>query len=460
MRINWHDLGKARAGAADGTTVELYGFPVPPQPSWRSDHFLLVAEPACCPGCAPRDPLAAIEVFATAPLPMQAGALRLTGIWRNQGGAQAEPNHQVHAARLAQPAGWGRVTRRTALLGGPLICLAGGARADTTAAAARAVIEASPAIDIHSHAGGIASPRIIRTAALGEVAGPMKQGGMAVACLAVVSDGPTHRLMPDGRLHPYREPARNELYGYAQEAFARVLGMAKDQGLTLITNTAELRAARAGRPSAIIAAEGADFLEGQVDRVDEAYHTWHLRHLQLTHYRVNELGDIQTETPVHNGLTDTGAEVIRRCNRLGIVVDVAHATYAMVVRAAAVTTKPLVLSHTSLTRSPGPFSRQISTEHAKVIAGTGGVIGVWPPLTIYGSLPALAAGMARMVDAVGVDHVALGSDMRGLPHGSSFPEYDSLPGLAEALLGAGFTPTDTGKLLGGNYARVFAAAVG
>ena len=102
MRINWHDLGKARAGAADGTTVELYGFPVPPQPSWRSDHFLLVAEPACCPGCAPRDPLAAIEVFATAPLPMQAGALRLTGIWRNQGGAQAEPNHQVHAARLAR----------------------------------------------------------------------------------------------------------------------------------------------------------------------------------------------------------------------------------------------------------------------------------------------------------------------------------------------------------------------
>jgi len=61
---------------------------------------------------------------------------------------------------------------------------------------------------------------------------------------------------------------------------------------------------------------------------------------------------------------------------------------------------------------------------------------------------------------VGVDHVALGSDMRGLPHGSSFPEYDSLPGLAEALLGAGFNPQEAGKLLGGNYARVFTAAVG
>lgn len=64
--------------------------------------------------------------------------------------------------------------------------------------------------------------------------------------------------------------------------------------------------------SAIIAAEGADFLEGQPDRVDEAYRRWALRHLQLVHYRVNELGDIQTEPPVHGGLTATGAEVIRR----------------------------------------------------------------------------------------------------------------------------------------------------
>ena len=45
-----------------------------------------------------------------------------------------------------------------------------------------------------------------------------------------------------------------------------------------------------------------------------------------THYRVNELGDIQTEAPVHGGLTDAGAEVIRRCNRRGLVVDVAHGT--------------------------------------------------------------------------------------------------------------------------------------
>jgi membrane dipeptidase len=184
-----------------------------------------------------------------------------------------------------------------------------------------------------------------------------------------------------------------------------------------------------------------------------------LRHLQLTHYRVNELGDIQTEPPVHGGLTDTGAEVIRRCNRLGVVVDVAHGTFELVKRAIAVTTKPLVLSHTSLTSRPSRFTRQVTADHARMVAETGGVIGVWPPESVFPSMDALAAGMARMVDAVGVDHVGLGTDMRGLVGPSVFPDYDSLPDLAKALSRAGFSPPDMAKILGGNYVRVFEACM-
>jgi membrane dipeptidase len=51
----------------------------------------------------------------------------------------------------------------------------------------------------------------------------MRQGGMAVACLAVVSDGPTHRVMQDGRIHLYCTPNRGELYAFAKPAFARLL---------------------------------------------------------------------------------------------------------------------------------------------------------------------------------------------------------------------------------------------
>jgi membrane dipeptidase len=283
---------------------------------------------------------------------------------------------------------------------------------------------------------------------------------MSIACLAMVADRPVTRVMPDGRISAIRSPGDGELYRWSQMGFARIQILVRSEELAIVTDTASLHAAQHHGPAAIVSAEGADFLDASLERVEEAYTSYQLRHLQLTHYRVNDLGDIQTEAPVHGGLTDFGADVIRACNRLGIVVDVAHGTYDLVKRAAAVTTKPLVLSHTSLSSQPGPRSRLISPDHARVIAGTGGVIGVWPPSTVFAGKAAMAAGMARLADVVGVDHVGLGSDMLGLTSPSVFASYSELPELAAAVLAAGFSPEDTGKILGGNYARVFAASVG
>ena len=90
--------------------------------------------------------------------------------------------------------------------------------------------------------------------------------------------------MADHRIHPYRDPAPGELYTYAQRAFARLHRLAQEQSLSIVTDAAGLHAARADRPSVVVAAEGGDFLERQPDRVDEAYERWQLRHLQLTHY--------------------------------------------------------------------------------------------------------------------------------------------------------------------------------
>jgi len=78
----------------------------------------------------------------------------------------------------------------------------------------------------------------------------------------------------------------------------------------------------------------------------------------------------------------------------------------------------------------------------------------------YGQTAAMAAGIARMVDVVGIDHVGLGSDMLGLTSPSVFSSYRELPELADALLAVGFRLDDAAKILGGNYARVFAASVG
>jgi len=125
-----------------------------------------------------------------------------------------------------------------------------------------------------------------------------------------------------------------------------------------------------------------------------------------------------------------------------------------------VTTRPLILSHTSLTQAPGRHSRQISPDHARLVAQTGGVIGIWPPASIFPTLDNMAEGFARMAEVVGVDHVGLGSDMRGLTSRSVLDSYRDLPLLAEKLLARGFAASDLGKILGGNYARVFAATVG
>ncbi len=425
-RLDWRTL----ATALDGP-VRVAG--------WLAGD-VLVAEPPCCAGCLPA---AAARIGVSATVPLGHGAVTLDGILRGEAGGW----RLVDARPVA--AGFGR---RRMLAAAPLLCLAAAAPDDP-----RAVTADSAAVDLHSHAGRIL--RLRNPEPFTPVAAPMRQGGLSVACLAIVSDAPTHRIGPDNRIHPYREPVPGELYAYAQRAFARLHALAAEQGLTVVTTAAGLHAARAARPCVVVSAEGGDFLEGNPDRVDEAYERWQLRHLQLTHYRVNELGDIQTEDPVHGGLADAGAAVIRRCNARGVVVDVAHGTLDLVRRAAQATTKPLVLSHTSLTTRPRPYTRLITPEHAKLIAGTGGVIGIWPVASLFPDMAAMAGGMARMAAIVGVDHVGLGADQMGLVGAATFDSYADLPGLTAALLSAGFSADEVRKLLGGNYARVFAASM-
>jgi len=439
MQLSWDDLATGRASALAGRSVQLAGWLCGPDPAGRR---VMVAEPPCCPGCLPGAAAARVHVAAavrpgSGPVLLEGSLRRVDGAWRLSD---------------ARPV-WRGLDRRRLLATAPLLCLAAAA----PAIEASEVTTGIATVDVHSHAGALLQVR--SNAPFTPVAEPMRQGGLAVACLAIVSDSPTHRVMADHRIHPYRNPAPGELYAYSETAFARLHALAREQSLTIVTDAAGLRAARADRPCVVVAAEGGDFIEGNPDRVDEAYERWQLRHLQLTHYRVNELGDIQTEEPVHGGLTDIGAEVIRRCNARGIVVDVAHGTLDLVRRAAAVTTKPLVLSHTSLTTRPRPFTRLITPGHARLVAGTGGMIGIWPVASIFPDMTALAGGMASMAAVVGVDHVGLGTDSMGLVGPATFDSYARLPGLTTALLAAGFGRDDVRKLLGGNYARVFAASM-
>src|SRR5439155_7554557 len=123
----------------------------------------------------------------------------------------------------------------------------------------------------------------------------------------------------------------------------------------------------------VLAVEGASFLDDDIGQVQAAYDAG-IRHIQLVHYIRNAIGDFQTEQPEHSGLTDHGKQVVQECNRLGILIDLAHATPEVVTQALAVSKVPMVWSHSSVTRTrkpqwtmPTAQARQLSLEGAKGI---------------------------------------------------------------------------------------------
>src|ERR1051326_9321030 len=82
MRLSWRDLGTPRADRAAAMPVGLTGFPLTALPTAAADYFLMMAEPGCCQGCVPNNPLAVVEVLADKPLRLGNGPLRLSGTWQ------------------------------------------------------------------------------------------------------------------------------------------------------------------------------------------------------------------------------------------------------------------------------------------------------------------------------------------------------------------------------------------
>src|SRR3954471_4263565 len=332
------------------------------------------------------------------------------------------------------------------------------ARAAETASAALDVLRRSISVDVHSHGGktGITS----KAPPNDDLANAMRAGSLAVACLADVPDGPILARNAAGAIAALRTPEPGELYRHHLERLAWMDEMVANHGLRRALSAADLEAAhKAGQPAIVADVEGLDFLDGKVERLEEA-HRRGLRHLQLVHYTPNDIGDFQTGAITHRGLTAFGAEVIRACHRLGFVCDVAHATEDMAKQAVKVATKPLLLSHTALagSRAMGPTplqGRQVTPYHARAIAGTGGSVGIWH---FFSDLDKYVDGLKEMAEIVGVDHVSIGTDQHVTP--GSVPDYTQWVHLVAAMLRGGFTPEEAGKIAGGNYLRIFRAAVG
>ena len=207
------------------------------------------------------------------------------------------------------------------------------------------------------------------------------------------------------------------------------------------------------RTAAVFAIEGGDFIEDRLDRIKAAFDDG-VRAITIVHYHINQIGDIQSQPPVHGGLTELGKSIIRKMNHRGIIVDLAHATLAVTRNVIEVSSQPVMLSHSNLVTPSFSHPRLITAEHAKLIAASGGVVGAWPSGFGQNTFSDYIDAIQRLIDAVGVKHVAIGTDMDG-NYKPVFRNYRDWGLIPAALMARGMHEHEAAAIMGGNFLRVF-----
>jgi membrane dipeptidase len=290
-------------------------------------------------------------------------------------------------------------------------------------------------------------------------------GGRAtLVAWSLVGDLPWMGVTPRG-FKQKSVPKPRETVTWFQAELARVKAHIAEQNLKIIKGPDDVDLALKGDPHVVLSVEGASFLDDDLSQLQAAYDAG-IRHIQLVHYIRNSIGDFQTEKPQHGGLSAQGRKVVQECNRLGILVDLAHSTPDAVTQALAVSKVPMVWSHSSVTRTRKPQwmmsvtqARQLSLEGAKAIAAKGGVVGLWALRSDVGHTPeAYADRLSEMADWLGEDHAAFGTDMNGLL-GPALTSYADLRRVVDYWEQRRMSESRIRKLAIENYGRVLKQAM-
>jgi membrane dipeptidase len=257
--------------------------------------------------------------------------------------------------------------------------------------------------------------------------------------------------------------------------------------------------------AALMGIEGGHAIEDSL-RLLRDYYALGIRYMTLTHFNTNDWADSQGdfENPKvkkHNGLTPFGKDVVREMNRLGMMVDISHVADKTFYDALAVSTAPMIASHSSC-RALTSFTRNMTDDMIRALAAKGGVINInfgcdflsqryyegidysLPGMTERyaaakkisdtkqrhdaievlkkessktlkpATLADLVAHIDHAVKVAGIDHVGIGTDFDGL---SCVPlevdNYNKFPVLTRALLEKGYSAEDIKKIYGGNMLR-------
>ena len=313
-------------------------------------------------------------------------------------------------------------------------------------------------IDLHSHAGrcflaglpaGHSAVAAMGAAAVADAIRAARGAGMTALVLAAVADFAVLRPDPATGLRAHRDFRVGEAYADTQRQLAGIRRAVAEAGAEVATSAADLnRSIGDGRTAVLLGCEGGDFLEGDLGRLEEARAAG-LTVLTLVHYRVSDIGDVQTEKPVHDGLSRFGREVVGECNRLGIVVDCAHASFATTMAVLEASSQPVIISHGQLGYPATSHPRLMTAQHTAAVAEAGGLVGAWPCGITSRSLADFGTEIIRLAEAAGPDHVAFGTDLDGnyRPVLTSYDQIDDLTGL---LRDRGLPTPRVQQILGGN----------
>ncbi len=197
----------------------------------------------------------------------------------------------------------------------------------------------------------------------------------------------------------------------------------------------------------MLGVEGMQVLEGKLENIDAMYAAG-IRMMAPVHFFDNKIGG-SAHGIKKGGLTDFGRQAIKRMEEKHMIVDLAHASPALIDDVLDIATRPVLVSHTGVKGTCNNI-RNLSDAHLKRIAAGGGLIGiaVFEPAVCGTDAAATARAIKYTADLVGIEHVALGSDFDGA-YTMHF-DVTGLPLVVEELLKLGYNEQEIGLVMGGN----------
>ncbi|NKN38319.1 peptidase [Agrobacterium sp. a22-2] len=312
----------------------------------------------------------------------------------------------------------------------------------------------------------------------GHIDGPRaKVGGLAGGLCAIYIPSTEEFALkePDENGHyatPLSAPLKREpSLDIALQMASIALHLDRSGAWRLCRSTADIRAAiDANVFAAVMHMEGCEAIDADLTALDVFYAAG-LRSLGPVWSRNNIFGHgVPFAYPMSPdsgpGLTDAGFELIRTCNSMGILVDLAHITEKGFWDVAKTSDQPLIASHSNA-HALTPVARNLTDRQLDAIKESRGLVGLNYAVTMLRDdardnaatpLTDMIRHIDYLVDRMGIDCVALGSDFDGATIPADISDAGGNQKLVAALKGAGYADDDLAKICRENWLRVLASA--